>query len=279
MLLHSRSWIKILTRLFTPPRIFANYAKESIAITRKSLGQILFVNITFFTIVAAIHLGIMFYVILKLPYERKLQTILLGYSTIPFTAYFLCGLLRYYIALARRLPVKASISLRGDKQYFQMLFLCLSYYSLYVMLFKVALSLDDYDGIVNEGIIKIRVIVGVIFFFWLFIRLIYSPFFIVDQEQSMRQAIKSSLLLTSGMTIRTSILIFFIALAFASGALAFIVGAFISFALATVAMILSYDIRLKNKYSRRKKIINQAAIKTRQDITGIHIIPKVLGDE
>lgn len=279
MLLRNRSWIKMLTRLFTPPRIFVNYARESIDITRKSFAGVLFVNLIFVMALTAAHLIIMYYGILKLPYERRIQTILLGYSTLPFTAYFSCGLLRYYIALGRRLPVRSLLIFKGDKMYLQMLLLGIFYYSLFVLLFKVALDLSVYQGIINETVIKARIILGAGFFIWLLIRLIYSPFFIIDQEQSLRQAIKSSLLLTSGMTIRTMFLILFTTIAFFSGILVFGIGILITFALAMVAFVLSYDIRLKNKYSRKKKIINQAAIKTRKDITGIHIIPKSLLDD
>ena len=50
---------------------------------------------------------------------------------------------------------------------------------------------------------QIRVLLGVVLFFWTIARLIFAPFFVIDADYNAREAMKASFLLTSGKTFKT----------------------------------------------------------------------------
>ncbi len=204
---------------------------------------------------------LMMFPILRFVYERQNQDIILGFSGIVFISYFSIGIIRFYLALVRKSEIKTNLLLIDWKKFIHIWILFSLYYTVYILLIKVIEDLSEY-----EGIMKIRVIFGIFLFFWLLTRLIFSPFFVVDKGYSARKALKSSFLLTSGRTIKTAILLLFSTLFLVSGFLLLGLGIIYSFSLFMIAFVIAYDINLKNRFSRRKKLIQLSAIETRKQI-------------
>lgn len=272
---------KVLVKLFTPPQIVINYVKESMAIAHKSLLMTTLASLLFTLLLSATYFSMIF-LVFAIAYERETQNMLLGYLSLPIVSFFVCGFIRFYLRLVRGLTVSLKILFQGHKRYFQILILLAAYYSLYILLFKIAFFIKDYDKIM-----QIRILFGVVLFFWTIARLIFAPFFVIDADYNARQAMKASFLLTSGKTFKTFSLLF-ISVIFLVGGLIFnialsfvvheilfvlqsfsiyqigipiiILGSAYPFSLIIIAFVVSYDINLKNKYSRRKHLITQAAV-------------------
>ncbi len=287
---------KVLVKLFTPPQIVINYVKESVAVAHKNFLITIAASLIFTLILSATYFS-MIYLVFLIAYERETQNMLLGYLSLPIVTYFVCGFIRFYLRLVRGLKVNLKILFAGHKGYFQILILLAAYYSLYILLFKVAFFMKDYDRIM-----QIRIIMGLVLFFWSISRLIYSPFFVIDADFNARQAMKASFLLTSGKTFNTFSLlmisvmflvgglIFNIALSFVIHEIIFvlnsysiyqigipiiILGSAYPFSLIIIAFVMSYDINLKNKYSRRKILITQAAVIVKRKLEETNIFEAV----
>ncbi len=203
----------------------------------------------------------MMFPVLRFVYERQNQDIVLGFSGVIVISFFSIGVIRFYLALVRKSEIKTNLLLIDLKKFIHIWILFSLYYSVYIFLIKVVEDLSEY-----EGIMKIRVIFGIFLFFWLLTRLIFSPFFVVDKGYSARKALKSSFLLTSGRTIKTAILLLFASLFLIIGFLFLGIGVVYSFSLFMIAFVIAYDINLKNRFSRRKKLIQMSAIETRKQI-------------
>jgi hypothetical protein len=272
---------KVLVKLFTPPQILVNYIKESIAIAHKNFFTTILASLVFTLLLSATYFSMIF-LVFAIAYERETQNMLLGYLSLPIVSYFVCGFIRFYLRVVRGLSNNLKILFVGHKRYLQILFLLAAYYTLYILLFKIAFFIKDYDKIM-----QIRIVLGVVLFFWTISRLIFAPFFVIDADYSAREAMKASFLLTSGKTFKTFSLltvsflflvgglIFNIALSFVIYEILFvlqtysiyqigipiiILGSAYPFTLIIIAFVMSYDINLKNKYSRRKHLITQAAV-------------------
>lgn len=271
---------KLLLRLLTPPRIFFRYLTESLRITNENLIPVMTVNL-FFGLVAFFTYFSLMFLVFRISYERFYQNILLGYLGIPAVTYFLCGLLRFYLSLVRKSKINLELWLIDFRKFLQMFFLFIIYYSLYVLYIKI---LDDFREF--EGIIQIRVVLGAGVFAWIIVRMIFAPFFVIDRGYTVRKALRSSLLLTSGRTVKTFFLLLAVSVPFFpvlaglyvlfNGNYAphiIIIGSFLFsayllyfFAPALVALVLSFDIYLKNRFSRRRKLINEAAVDTKKQL-------------
>ena len=203
----------------------------------------------------------MMFPVLRFVFERQNQDIVLGFSGVIVISFFSIGVIRFYLALVRKSEIKTNLLLIDFKKFIHIWILFSLYYSVYIFLIKVVEDLSEY-----EGIMKIRVIFGIFLFFWLLTRLIFSPFFVVDKGYSARKALKSSFLLTSGRTIKTAILLLFASLFLIIGFLFLGIGVVYSFSLFMIAFVIAYDINLKNRFSRRKKLIQMSAIETRKQI-------------
>ena len=203
----------------------------------------------------------MMFPVLRFVYERQNQDIVLGFSGVIVISFFSIGVIRFYLALVRKSELKTNLLLIDWKKFIHIWILFSLYYSVYIFLIKVVEDLSEY-----EGIMKIRVVFGIFLFFWLLTRLIFSPFFVVDKGYSARKALKSSFLLTSGRTIKTAILLLFASLFLIIGFLFLGIGIVYSFSLFMIAFVIAYDINLKNRFSRRKKLIQMSAIETRKQI-------------
>ena len=203
----------------------------------------------------------MMFPVLRFVYERQNQDIVLGFSGVIVISFFSIGIIRFYLALVRKSELKTNLLLIDWKKFIHIWILFSLYYSVYIFLIKVVEDLSEY-----EGIMKVRVVFGIFLFFWLLTRLIFSPFFVVDKGYSARKALKSSFLLTSGRTIKTAILFLFASLFLIIGFLFLGIGIVYSFSLFMIAFVIAYDINLKNRFSRRKKLIQMSAIETRKQI-------------
>jgi hypothetical protein len=252
--------LKLLTRLLLPPKIVSTYTKESISIANKHVLPIIFINFLFGLIVFLTYFSLMF-IVFKLAYERQTQEILLGFIGLPIISYFFIGMIRFYLSMVRKSQIKIALFMVGWKKFFNTYILFNIYYFIYIMLIKIMEDINDY-----EGIMKIRIVLGFFLFLWLLVRLIFSPIFIIEKGYSARRAMKSSFLITSGRTLKTFILILFTSLVFLLGILPLGIGVLYTFGLFMIALIIAYDINLKNKFSRRKKIIHETAVETKRSI-------------
>ena len=270
-----------MVKIFTPFQIFYNYLKESFLIIQKNFKITLAFNILYIILLTIIYSTLMF-PILNIVYDRENQDMILGFTSIPFVSYFTCGFIKYYLRLVRNQAISIKYLFLGSKKYIQITILLLLYYSLYILLIKITTTIYDYDKIM-----QIRIILGVLLFFIIVARLIYSPLFVIDAEYNARDAMRSSFLLTSGKTKKVLtllissilLLLFFLFLMVILSFMLFkiselimvyniyqiavpviIITAAYPFAIIMIAFIISYDINLKNKYSKRKKLINEAAI-------------------
>jgi len=290
--------LKLLVRLLTPPKIFWNYVKEGTFIAYSNFVSVIAINSLFALAVFINYFSLMF-LVFQLAYERKTQDILLGYLGLPAVSFFLCSLIRFHYSLVRKSKVKMDIFLIDYRKYFHVLLLFALYYTLYILFFKMIFEIKEL-----EGIYQIRAIVGIGIFFWIVVRLIFSPFFVIEKGYSARKAMKASFLLTSGRTLKTLMLLFLCLSIFSlvlgsSGYVVFktslyvlrtlksdpsfkniflwissfgilsffclVVCAF-CFALVNIAFVMSYDIYLKNRFSKRKKLILEAAIETKRKL-------------
>lgn len=199
--------------------------------------------------------------VLRFVYERQNQDIVLGFSGIPIIAYFSAGLIRFYIAIVRKSEDRGNLLLVDPKKFMHILILFSLYYFLYIILIKGMEDFEEY-----EGLMRIRLGFGILVFFWLVTRLVFSPFFVVDKGYTARKALKSSFLLTSGRTIKTSLLLSVSLFFLFSGFLFAILGVIYTFSLFMVAFVLAYDINLKNRFSRRKKLIQITSLETKRQI-------------
>ena len=124
----------------------------------------------------------------------------------------------------------------------------------------------------------------------------------MDADYNARQAMKASFLLTSGKTFKTISLltisviflvgglIFNIALSFIVHEIIFvlnsysiyqigipiiILGSAYPFSLIIISFVMSYDINMKNKYSRRKILITQAAVIVKRKLEDTNIFEAI----
>lgn len=185
----------------------------------------------------------------------------LGFTGIPFISFFSTGILRFYLAMVRKSEIRNNLLLIDYRKYLNLTVLFLLYYFLYVILIKGIEDFSEY-----EGLMRLRLISGVVLFIWLLSRLIFSPFFVIDKGYTARKALKSSFLLTSGRTIKTFLLISISTFFMLSGMFFFIVGVLYTFSLFMVSFVLAYDINLKNRFSRRKKLIHITTLETKKQI-------------
>ncbi len=284
---------KVLVKLFTPAQIFTNYLKESIKISHKNLIQTFCFTTLFIVILTSIYIALMF-PILNLVFDRENQDMILGFGSIPFLSYFISGFIRYYLRLVRDLPVNIKYLFIGHKRFIQIFIILTLYYVLYILLIKITSSIQDFDKIM-----QIRILLGVVLFFILVSRLIYSPFFVIDADYNARDAMRSSFLLTSGRTAKNFTLLGFsilLILAFLSlsiflsyllfqianlfnvyniyhiGVPLIILTSAYPLSLIIIAFVLNYDIHLKNKYSKRKEIITKAAIIVKKKLEDSNLI-------
>lgn len=284
---------KVLVKLLTPFQILFNYLKESVKITHKNWLQTFLFTTSFILIFTAIYLFLMF-PILNLVFDRENQDMLLGFTSIPFLSYFISGFIRYYLRLVRDLPVNMKYLFIGHKRFIQIFIILTLYYILYILLIKITSSIQDFDKIM-----QIRILLGVILFFILISRLIYSPFFVIDADYNARDAMRSSFLLTSGRTAKNFTLLSFAILLILSFLTLSILISYLLFQLVSlfdvyniykvwvpliiltsayplsiimVAFVLNYDIHLKNKYSKRKEIITLAAVVVKKKIEDSNLI-------
>ncbi len=291
-------FFKFLVRLLIPPHILFNYMREGLQIVTNNFFPVLVMNSFFLVTVFLTYFSFMF-LVFELAYEREIQNILLGFMGIPVISFFFCSLIRFHYGLVRKSKIKMDIFLIDYKKYFHIFLLFNIYYALYNLAFK---AIFDFDEL--EGINKLRAILGISLFFWILVRLIFSPFFVIEKGYSTRRAMKSSFLLTSGRTIKTIVLLFlclvifggvffgFGYLVFETSRLAYktiklnpdfsiailwilgftvvailsLVAVSLSFSLLNIAFVMSYDIYLKNRFSRKKKLIYEVAIETKRKL-------------
>lgn len=286
----------VLIKLFTPPQIVINYVKESMAIAHKRFLLSASASLIFTVLLTLTYLSMIF-LVFAIAYERETQNMLLGYLSLPIVSYFVCGFIRFYLRLVRGLPVNLKILFAGHRGYLHIMILLAAYYSLYILLFKIAFYMKDYDRVM-----QIRILLGVAAFFWTVARLIFAPFFVIDADYTARQAMKASFLLTSGKTFKTFSLLIISVIFLVGGlivniALSFLIhevvfifqsysiyqvgipiiifGSAYPFSLIIIAFVVSYDINLKNKYSRRKQLITQAAIIVKRKLEDTNIFEAV----
>lgn len=221
------------------------YAHE---IVRRCWRLVLGASAVFILIMTAIHLAAI-QLVLSLAHIREQQNVPLSLITLPFTAYFLSGLIRYLVAICRRPLVSAQETGEGvatagwslfwlvpPRAYLHMLLFLVYYYFLYVCLVKVVVDFREY-----EGIIQIRMVAGLFFFLWLAARFIFAPLFILDGERNVRAALRHSYLLTTRRTRRTLLFVVLLLLILWLGILALGVGAVYTLPLVLITIVLIYD--------------------------------------
>lgn len=289
---------RFLVKLLIPPRIVINYFREGVHIVLSNIFPVLAMNSFFGFVVFFTYFGFMF-LVFHLVYQREMQNVLLGFLGIPVVSFFFCSLIRFHFGLVRKAKIQMDIFLIHYKKYLHVFLLFTLYYALYNLAFK---AIFDFGEL--EGINKLRAILGICLFFWIVVRLIFSPFFVIEKGYSARKAMKASFLLTSGRTIKTIILLLFCFgifgivlygfgyLIFETSRIAYriiksnpdfftvaswVVGfsvlvifslAIVSlfFSLMNIALVMSYDMYLKNRFSRRKKLIFEAAVETKRKL-------------
>ena len=236
-----------MRRVMLAPEALRNYIRESAQLTHGRFFRVFSANLIFALLVIGAHVVLMFQVLGSRP--RGEQNIMLGYLTLPVTTFALSGILRFYLDLVRGQAAHISLVFQGWKSYLNLFLLLVVYYSLYVLLFKIVFTIGDY-----KTIIQIRIVLGLLFFIWLFARLLFAPLFVVDGGFGAKEAIKRSFFLTSGRTIKTLVLISTYLLVLFGGLLGFVLGILYTFALVVNAYVMTYDIYLGNEYSRHKRI-------------------------
>ena len=177
---------------------------------------------------------------LEWTYHRDYQNALLTLISLPLVAYVTTGVLQFFIQLARGSKPGAAVLLRYHSGYIHMLLYWLLYYLLYFFLVKVALR-GVFDPARYEFEILVRMSAGLLFFAWVFVRLIFVPLFIVDGNSNIRQAARRSWMLTSGRTRRTAWLCLFFLTVGASGALLAGIGLLYSLGIMLTAYVLIFD--------------------------------------
>ncbi len=236
---------------FTIVRNYLLYAHE---IVRRCWRRVLGASAIFILIMTVIHLAAI-QLVLSLVHIREQQNVLLSLTTLPFTAYFLSGLIRYLIAICRRplaggqpeVGVESQSEGEGavgwstfwlvpPRAYLHMLLFLVYYYFLYVCLVKVVVDFREY-----EGIIQIRMVAGLFFFLWLAARFIFAPLFILDGDRNVRAALRHSYLLTTRRTRRTLLFVVLLLAILWLGILALGVGAVYTLPLVLITIVLIYD--------------------------------------
>lgn len=177
---------------------------------------------------------------LEWTYHRDYQNALLTLLTLPVVAQATVGILKFYTQLARGARPGVGLFFRYHPGFFHMLLFWLAYYVMYFFLVKVALR-GVQEPFRYEFEILFRMATGVLFFAWVFVRLIFAPLFIVDGNCNLRQAARRSWMLTSGRSRRTAWLVLIHLLLGASGFLFIGVGILYTFGLMLTAYVLIFD--------------------------------------
>ncbi|MCR9144614.1 MAG: hypothetical protein NXI24_20415 [bacterium] len=219
-------------------RIVANYFLYAHEIVTRRWRRALGATAIFGVIMTGIHLAAI-QIVLSVVHMRDQQNVLLSVLTLPFTAYFLGGLVQFMLRLVREPEVPTAwrwLFLTDPRRYLHMLLFLVYYYFLYVVLVKVTVDFNEY-----QGLIQIRLVAGLFLFLWLMARLIFAPLYVIDQGLGVRAALKSSYLLTTGRTRRTLLL----SLAFLAtlwlGVFAAGIGAIYTLAIVLCGVILLFD--------------------------------------
>lgn len=214
------------------------YAHEIVARRwRRALGG----TALFGLIMTGVHLAAI-QLVLAVVHMRDQQNVLLSVLTLPFTAYFLGGLIQFMNRLVRdadgplQSPAWRLLFLTDLRRYWHMLLFLVYYYFLYVLLVKVVVDINE-----HQGLIQIRLVAGLCLFLWLMARLIFAPLFVIDGGLGVRAALKSSYLLTTGRTRRTLLLSLSFLATLWLGVLAAGVGAVYTLALVLTGLILVFD--------------------------------------
>lgn len=177
--------------------------------------------------------------VLSVVHVREQQNVLLSVLTLPFTAYFLGGLIRFFAILVRDPSAPAPwrlLFLTDLRRYWHMLLFLVYYYFLYVTLVKVVVEIPEY-----QGIIQIRLVAGLCLFLWLVARLVFAPLYIIDEGLAVRAAIKNSYMLTTGRTRRTLLLSLTFLAVLWLGVFAVGVGAIYTLAISLTGVVLLFD--------------------------------------
>ena len=203
--------------------------------TNNQLGRILRANLGALLLLGAAHFGMMF-VAFRLTYIRLYQDILLVTLSLPVTVYAFCALLRFYVTIYRGKPQKLRLHFPSLRAYLNIVLYCLVYYVMYVLLLKVAVDFRDHNGI-----IQMRMALGVMVFLWLHARLIFVPILILRQNMQIRDAIRESFEMTSKRTTRTLFLFFVFSVVLAFGLLSLGIGVLYTFSMAMLGYVALFN--------------------------------------
>jgi hypothetical protein len=231
-------------------RIIRNYFRMAHSLVRRRWRQALGATALFGLVLAGVYLAAI-QLVLYLVHIREQQSILLRIVTLPFSAYALGALLQFFTRLVRAPDATGfrDLLLKSPRRYLH-LALCLAYYyALYVLLLRVVIDIERY-----EGIIQIRMIAGAGLFVWLLARLAFAPLYIVDQDQDVRTAIRNSYLLTTRRTRRTLALVLVSLLVLWLGVLALGIGAVYTLALVLCVAVLLFD-NYRNAPAARQRLL------------------------
>ncbi len=236
------------------PRVIETLRRAT-AILHGDLRRVLIVNLVFLVLFAALNtaalLFVMNYLVARLEwtYRADTQNALLSFLTLPFVAYLVTGLLRFYAGIARGEKPAWFVLLRFHPTYFHMLFFWCAYYVLYYFLVKVAVR-----GLVEpfryENEILARMAAGFLFFLWICVRLMFAPLYLMEQARTLREAARRSWMLTSGRSRRTAWFVFLMLILTGAGTAFLGVGILYTFGLAMIAYVLYFD-RLSHPESQR----------------------------
>lgn len=203
--------------------------------TNTQFGRIVKVNTGAFLGLALVHFAMMF-VAFQITYIRLYQQIILVVFSLPVTVWVFCGLLRFYVTVYRNKPLAFRLHLPGLRAYTNIMLFCLIYYGLYVLLVKVVLNFRDYNGI-----IQIRIVLGLLVFLWIQTRLLFVPLLIIRQNITLRDAINASYQMTSKRTTKTLMLFFVFFLIFTFGIVSLIVGVIYTLSMAMLGYVAVFN--------------------------------------
>lgn len=208
---------------------------KSVNITTKNFGVILKAG-SIIIIIEILAYMLAITLVISISYRRIYQNILLTIFTLPVTAYLSTGLFRFFLARIRQQDESLSMIFKYDPKFWKLLLYYAIYYAAYILIFKSNFFLDEYHIFV-----ELRIIAGYILFIWIFIRLIFLPAIIMDQDLSLRDSLRHAVELTSRKFRRTLIMLLCIICILMAGLLNYLAGIIYAFPLTVIFYILFYE--------------------------------------
>ncbi len=140
---------------------------------------------------------------LELTLRRFYQEIILMLMVIPTGSYLVGGFLYHYISYMRGVTITVNQIFRGYRWYWSILLYNTSLYLLYLLFLRLVPDFFDL-GLVYQ----VRIMLGIIFALWIFIRTIVIVPIVIDQNVNFVEATRRSFALTRGrfwLTIRLAV--------------------------------------------------------------------------